>query len=54
MEIKYCIPMTAMYRLTRKQLEVSQTAIHKSKHTTAEVKFDISRRITWLGEVRKF
>ena len=53
-ETKYFIPMTAMNRINRKQLEITQTAVNKSKHTTAEVKFEISRRIAWLKEVRKF
>ena len=53
-EIKYFIPMSAMHRLTRKQLEVSRTAVEKSKHTTVEVNFEILRRITWLERVRKF
>ncbi|KAL7594601.1 hypothetical protein Lser_V15G29705 [Lactuca serriola] len=53
-EIKYFIPMTSMHRLTRKQIELNLIAVQNSKHTTAEVKFEISKRITWLGEVRKF
>lgn len=42
-ETKYFIPMTAMNRLTWKQLEVCQTAVQKSKHTTIEVRFIILR-----------
>lgn len=45
-EIKYFIPITAMHRLTQKKIEVTQTVVLKSKHTTAKVKFEISRRIT--------
>ena len=53
-ETKYFIPMNAMNRMTRKQLEMIQAAINKSKHTTAEVKLEISRMIAWLKEARKF
>ena len=52
--VKYFIPMTAMHRLTRKQLEICRNAVEKSKHTTAEVKFEILRRINWLENIRKF
>ena len=50
-ETKYFIPMTAMNRLTRKQIEVFRITVQKSKHTTAEVRFGILRRITWLENI---
>ena len=53
-QVKYFISMTSMNRLTKKQLEICRTAVEKSKHTTAEVKCEILRRITWLENVRKF
>ena len=43
-ETKYFIPVTTMNRMTWKQLEINKTAVNKSKHTTAEVKFEISNR----------
>ena len=52
--VKYFVPITTMHHLTRRQLEVTLTSMQRSKHTTDEVKFEITRRITWLGEVRKF
>ena len=52
--VKYFIPMTAMHSLTKKQLDICRTAVERSKHTTEEVKFEITRRITWLENVRKF
>lgn len=52
--IKYFILMTAMHFLTRKQLDICRIAIEKSKHTTAEVKFEIIRTIDWLENIRKF
>ena len=52
--VKYFIPMNAMHRLPKKQLDICKTAVERSKHTTAEVKFEITRRITWLENVRKF
>ena len=52
--VQYFIPMNAMHRLPKKQLDICKTAVERSKHTTAEVKFEISRRITWLENVRKF
>ena len=52
--VKYFIPISAMNRLPNKQLDICRTAVERSKHTTAEVKFEITRRITWLENVRKF
>ena len=40
-ETKYFILITAMNRMTREQLEITQTAVNKSKYTTVEVKFKI-------------
>ena len=33
-DLKYFISITTMYRLTRKQLEVTQALVQRSKHTT--------------------
>ena len=52
--VKYFIPVSAMHRLTRKQIDICRTAVEKSKFTTTEVKFEILRRITWLENIRKF
>lgn len=53
-DLKFFIPTTSMHRLTRKQLEVTLAAVQHSKFTTYEVMFEISRRIKWLEEVKKF
>ena len=53
-DLKYFILVTAMDRLTQKQLEVTLDLVQRFKNTTYEVKFKIRRRIHWLGEVRKF
>lgn len=53
-DLKYFIPASSLHRLTKKQLEVTLAAVQKSKFTTEEIKFEIVRRIKWLGEVRKF
>ena len=43
---KYFIPNISMHQLTRRQLEVTLTSVQKMKHTTHEVKFEITSRIT--------
>lgn len=53
-DLKYFIPITAMHRLTKKQLETTLASVQRSKNTIDEVKFEITGIIHWLGEVRKF
>ena len=50
---KYFIPVTTIHHLTKKQLDVTLTSVQRSKHIIEEVKFEISRMIKWLFEVRK-
>lgn len=52
--IKYFIPVTAMHRLTKKQLDTTLASVQRSNYTTEEVKFKITRSIHLLSEVRKF
>ena len=51
---KYFIPVSAVHRLTKKQLDVTLASVQRSKHTCDEVKFEIIRRIQWMFDVRKF
>lgn len=53
-DLKYFIPVTAIHWLTKKQLDTTFASVQRSKNTTEEVKFEITQRIQWLYEVRKF
>lgn len=41
-DVKQFVPITSMHCLTRRQLEVTLNSVQKSKHTTDEVKFEIT------------